>query len=120
MFSRRFQSLKAWWYLHDGDAYGNADLAPITAYTVAVPQTPPGATCPLRLQSEPAVQVYTESEQDQLAKHRGNDVGYIEPPRSLLAQAHIRTLLLIEGIYSVCFLAFRCSCEDYVRLVCQV
>lgn len=108
MCARRFVTLKAWWYPYDGDSYSNAALAPAATYTVALAQAPLFTTCPLQLQSEPVVQVYTESGQGQLAKHCGNDVGYVEPPRNLLAQAHIRTLLLIEGIYSVCFLVVHC------------
>ena len=86
----------------DGRDGGNANRKPAKAATPGRRETILCATNVLPLQIEATLQTDAETGRDYAGEHLGGDLRDVEPPPSLLAQPHIRTLLFIDGIYSVC------------------
>ena len=103
-----FARMKAWWFLEDdhGDDDGwdgsGANREQAKASTPASRENHLCATNVLPLEIEHTLQTDTEVGRAYAGEHPGCDLRDVEPPPSLLAQPHIRSLLFIDGIYSVC------------------
>lgn len=99
--------MRAWWPLGDEDEDVNGhnggeekrDLGRTTP-SVLPPKSPCTANTS-RPPREPILQMDTDSGPMKAVEHLGRDLRDVEPS-SLLAQPHIRTLLVIDGLYSVC------------------
>ena len=90
----------------DGWDSGEAKREPEEA---AAPESRKTHLCAINVlppQNVPTLQMGTETGRDYAGEHRGCDLRDVEPPPSLLVQPHIRTLLFIQGIYSVRFVLF--------------
>lgn len=117
--------MSAWWPLEDGcvndddgGCYGGqGNRGPAKTATPTPPQKSLGTSKSLPWQIESGLQSDPQSgRRDRAPEHLGCDLSDVEPPPSLLTQPHIRTLLFIDGIYSVRLLF---SFEDWVSRVCQ-
>lgn len=103
-------SMKSWWQPleeNSGDDNGHvgfeANGKPAQAAPSAVWQERLDTSNVQPQQSGPTLPMGTKSGRDYAGRHLGNDLRDVEPPPSLLVQPQIRTLVFIEGIYSVCF-----------------
>ena len=105
----RFRSMRAWWPLgddedNDGDDGGKENGEPATTATPELPQQRLCTTNSSPLPREPTLRIDPKTRRSQAVEYIGRDLRDVEPS-SLLAQQHIRTLLVIDGLYSVCLCA---------------
>ena len=107
------ESMSTWWRPLENDHGDSDDWDSGEAKSEAAEGAAPGsrkthlcAISEFPSLNVPTLQMDRETGRDYAGEHRGCDLRDVEPPPSLLVQPHIRTLLLIEGIYSVCFVLF--------------
>lgn len=110
-FSFSVESMNTWWppledVLGDDDDGRDGGEAKREPAKEAAPESRKQNLCAINVlppQIESTLQTDMESGRDYAGENLGCDLRDVEPPPSLLVEPRIRTLLFIEGIFSVCF-----------------